>query len=155
VGFFAGIIQMKQNSYYFSHDYNAANDVKVLFLRQQLGMEGYGIYWYLVEALASAGGSLPLSITPVLSMQMQVPEVKVLAVISNFSLFTLDKDTFFSQRLNDHLSIRQNLSDKGKQGAYKRWNNREAIGVANGEANTKKERKEINKEINLINKIVI
>ena len=54
-------------SYYFSHDYNSANDVKILFLRQQLGMEGYGIYWFLVENLAQAAGILPLNITPVLA----------------------------------------------------------------------------------------
>ena len=63
-------------SYYFSHDYNSANDVKILFLRQQLGMEGYGIYWFLVENLAQAGGILPLNITPVLAMQMQTNKAK-------------------------------------------------------------------------------
>ena len=139
---------MKKTTYYFSHDYNAANDVKVLFLRQQLGMEGYGIYWYLVEALASAGGILPLNITPVLAMQMQVPEIKVIAVIEQFNLFKIEQDSFQSQRLTEHLNLRKGLSAKGKEGAYKRWGN----GVANGEANAK-ERK--GNEIKEINKIVI
>ena len=40
---------MKKDTFYFSHDYNAHNDVKILFMRQQLGMEGYGIYWFLIE----------------------------------------------------------------------------------------------------------
>jgi len=48
------------NSFYFTHDYNAANDSKILFLRQQLGMEGYGIYWFIIEQLAQSGGYLPI-----------------------------------------------------------------------------------------------
>ena len=60
-----------QKSYYFQHDYNAASDSKILFLRQQLGMEGYGIYWFVLEQLAQAGGFLPLKIIPVLAMQSQ------------------------------------------------------------------------------------
>ena len=78
-----------KESFYFSHDYNAHNDVKILFLRQQLGMEGYGIYWFLVETLADSGGILPLKIIPVLAMQMQVSEIKVKAVIESFDLFQI------------------------------------------------------------------
>lgn len=141
---------MKSNSYYFSHDYNAANDVKVLFLRQQLGMEGYGIYWYLVEALALSGGVLPLNITPVLAMQMQVTEVKVDCVIRQFGLFVIEHDTFFSIRLTEHLKLRKTLSDKGKEGANRRWGN----GVANGGANAK-EIKETNEIKGFVTKISI
>jgi len=113
---------MKKDAFYFSHDYNAANDVKCLFLRQQLGMEGYGIFWYLIEALANSGGSMPLAITPVLAMQMQVPEIKVQAVITKFNLFDVTESEFSSPRLSDHLSKRKFLSDKGREGILKRWN---------------------------------
>ena len=80
---------MKKDTFYFSHDYNAHNDVKILFMRQQLGMEGYGIYWFLIESLADAGGYLPLKIIPVLAMQMHTTEVKVKALIENFDLFQI------------------------------------------------------------------
>lgn len=115
----------KKDTFYFPHDYNAANDVKCLFLRQQLGMEGYGIFWFLVEQLANSGGKLPLQIVPVLAMQMQVPEVKVTAVIKQFDLFEVDDEgLFFSNRLNSHLSEREHIrlinSEKGKLSALKR-----------------------------------
>jgi hypothetical protein len=114
-------------SLFFSHDYNASDDVKILFMRQQLGMEGVGIYWYVIERLAQAGGKLPLKIVPVLSMQMQVPDVKVMAVINQFELFTVEDERFFSQRLLSNISmvtrIKDKLSDAGKKGAQKRWNN--------------------------------
>jgi hypothetical protein len=112
---------MKNNTFYFSHDFNAHNDFKILFLRQQLGMEGYGIYWFLIESLADAGGTLPLKIIPVLSMQMQTNEVKVLAVINEFELFNVVEDKFFSVRLNEHLNKVNNIksinSEKGKRSA--------------------------------------
>jgi uncharacterized protein YdaU (DUF1376 family) len=141
-------------SYYFSHDYAASNDVKILFLRQQLGMEGYGIYWFLVENLAQAGGLLPMNITPVLAMQMQTNEVKVKAVIEEFNLFTIAENGFFSKRLTEHLEMRKKLSDKGKIGATLRWKNGGAIGVANGEGYAKKESKEINNR-DFLTKIVL
>jgi len=142
---------MKQNkSYYFSHDYNSRNDVKMLFLRQQLGIEGYGIFWFLVESLAESGGILPLKIVPVLAMQMQLPEVKVSAVIHNFELFEITDKDFFSNRLNEHLAERKLLSEKGKQGALNRWGNSPPNSPPIREGNAKKESKESkeNKEIN-------
>lgn len=125
-----------KKSFYFPHDYNASNDVKCLFLRQSLGMEGYGIFWFLVEQLANAGGQLPINIVPVLAMQMQVTEAKVQHVIANFELFEIDEMNFFwSARLNDHLEIRKSLSASGKKGSSARWN-REANSLANGGANS-------------------
>jgi hypothetical protein len=145
---------MKKDAYYFSHDYNAHNDVKILFLRQQLGMEGYGIYWFLVETLAESGGILPLKIVPVLAMQMQVSEIKVKAVIESFDLFQIIEDSFFSQRLINHLEMRKLASENGKKGAKEKWKNRVANGVANGmaigDANAK-ERKGKERKVNEIN----
>lgn len=130
---------MKSNTYYFSHDYNAANDTKVLFLRHQLGMEGYGIYWYLIEQLANAGGKLPLELIPVLSMQMHCTDVKVNGVLMNFGLFTIDSGEFWSERLAHHLELRLKLSESGKTGANNRWGNRVAIGEGNAKESKVKE----------------
>jgi predicted nuclease with TOPRIM domain len=143
---------MKSNTYYFSHDYNAANDTKVLFLRHQLGMEGYGIYWYLIEQLANAGGKLPLELIPVLAMQMHCTDVKVNGVLMNFGLFTIDSGEFWSERLQNHLELRLKLSESGKTGANNRWGNRVAIGEGNAKESkvNKIKEKEIKlKEINI------
>lgn len=112
-------------SLYFSHDYNASEDVKMLFMRQQLGMEGVGIYWYIIERLAQAGGKMPLKIIPVLAMQMQVPEIKVSAVINHFELFNIDDIHFFSQRLLKTLELTHDVrirqSEAGKKAMAKRY----------------------------------
>ena len=46
---------MKNNSW-FSHDSNAKDDEKMMFLIEELGLEGYGIYWVLVEKLREEKG---------------------------------------------------------------------------------------------------
>jgi Domain of unknown function (DUF4373) len=108
-------------SFYFQHDYNAANDHKILFLRQQFGIEGYGIYWYIIEQLAQSNGRLPIKIVPVMAMQIQTTPDKVLAVIHNYDLFTIDENHFFSQRLLKQIEFRAELSESGSVGAKKRW----------------------------------
>jgi hypothetical protein len=143
---------MKSSTYYFSHDYNAANDTKILFLRHQLGMEGYGIYWYLIEQLANAGGKLPLELIPVLAMQMHCTDVKVNGVLMNFDLFTIESGEFYSHRLQDHLELRLKLSESGKAGANNRWANRGAIGGGNAK---ERKGKEIKENINFIDEVQI
>lgn len=113
---------MKKNTQYFSHDYNSRNDEKMLLLRFQLGMEGFGIYWYLVESLAEAGGLLSLSTVPMLAEQMKATEIKVMGVIKQYGLFEIAEEKFFSLRLNRHLEERQRISDGGSKGAKIRWN---------------------------------
>lgn len=139
---------MKQSTYYFSHDYNAANDVKILFIREKFGMQGYGVYWYIIESLAQSNGVLPINIIPVLAMQMQVDKEIVKSIITDFDLFSLNENNFSSERLRKHLELRNTLKQKGKEGANIRWGNRG--GISGGNA------KEIKGNENIsIDKIVI
>lgn len=108
-------------SLYFSHDYTSSDDVKMLYLRQALGMEAVGIFWYVVEKLAQAGGRLPLKIIPVLAMQMQVTEPKVTAVITGYELFEIHNEQFSSHRLTSSLALMDKLKEAGKKGAAIRW----------------------------------
>lgn len=110
-----------KSTFYFQHDYNAANDVKILFLRQQLGMEGYGIFWFIIEQLAQAGGRLPIKILPLLASQMQVSADKVLAVVKNYELFEIDQHEFFSVRLLRQLEHRTAISNKRSKAAKMRY----------------------------------
>ena len=40
-----------KDAYYFSHDSNARNDQRLMKVRMQYGMEGYGIYFGIIEIL--------------------------------------------------------------------------------------------------------
>ena len=45
-----------KDSYYFQHDYNARNDPKLQDVLIELGVEGIGIYWCIIEQLYEQGG---------------------------------------------------------------------------------------------------
>lgn len=115
-------------SLYFSHDYNASDDVKMLLLRQAHGMAGIGIYWYIIERLAQAGGKLPIKIIPILSDQMKVPEAMVTEVVKDFDLFVLKSGQFSTNRLtnflNQYATTIMKKSDGGKKGMETRWHSK-------------------------------
>jgi len=48
-GFFVGVTKLK----WFKHDSNANTDAKLQRVRMKYGMEGYGLYWYLLELIAA------------------------------------------------------------------------------------------------------
>lgn len=43
-----------KNSYYFTHDIGARNDVKVMRLLRMHGYQGYGWFWAIIEIMAQA-----------------------------------------------------------------------------------------------------
>lgn len=111
-----------KKSYYFSHDYNARNDEKMLNLRCTLGWEGYGIYWAIVEMLYETKDlrllrSSEKSIAYTLSLSLQ----KLQKVLYDFNLFEYDEQYFWSKSAAKR-SIQQNeKSAKARMSALARW----------------------------------
>ena len=59
---------MANNAYYFSHDSNAKDDPKCMLLIDQLGLEGYGIFWILIEVLREQPEyRYPIDLVPILA----------------------------------------------------------------------------------------
>ena len=85
-----------KDAYWFSHDSNAKDDPKCVLLIDQLGLEGYGIYWVLVEILREQPDfSYPLSLVPAIAKRYGTSAPKVETVIRNFGLFEIREDKFF------------------------------------------------------------
>lgn len=116
---------MEKDAYYFPHDCNARNDVKILKLRRILGSKGYGIFWMLIEVLREAKDyKLPLSSVKELSFDFRESEEFVVSIINDFELFQIDDNYFFfSESLSRRMSILDNrrkaLSEAGKRGRQK------------------------------------
>lgn len=110
----------KKDAYYFSHDANAQDDPKCMVLIDQLGMEGYGIFWALVEKLRDEKEyKLPLITIEPFAKRWGTSKEKINAVIKNYSLFVIENDTFFySERLKNSMEIK---SIKATENANKRW----------------------------------
>lgn len=116
----------EKESYYFSHDSNARNDVKVIKLRRQLGLEGYGLYWCLIEMLRDTPDyKLPIDAVDDIAFSLNISKEKVETVINNYDLFTIDSMQFFSERLirnmEKYSESKKRLSEAGKAGMAKRY----------------------------------
>jgi hypothetical protein len=102
-----------KDAYYFSHDANARNDSKMLRLRRMLGLEGYGIYFCLVEMLREQKGfCLDLDNLVDIAYSLHVDEAKVKSVVCDYDLFVIDEKTFYSQRLNESMETYKSLAEK-------------------------------------------
>lgn len=99
-----------KETFYFSHDYNASQDPKILNLLYDMKWEGYGLYWMLIEKLAEANGKLLLNDVRGIAFSSQVELEKLTKIISCYDLFCEDEKYFWSNRLLEHLNNRQKIS---------------------------------------------
>lgn len=122
---------MSKEAYYFSHDANARHDPKILALRSEYGVKGYGIYWIIIEMLREQEGyKLPLKkyIFNAIAMQVQCKDfakedakVFVEDCINEFELFVSDAEFFWSNSLLKRMGKKQDLSEKRRAAAKARW----------------------------------
>lgn len=117
---------MTKDAYYFPHFCNARHDRKIKRVTKQLGVEGYGIYFMLLEILREQTDyRYPVSDIDLLADEFGTSEAKVVAVVKNYELFTIDDDSmFFSENLiinmQPYLKMKEQRSIAGKASAEKR-----------------------------------
>lgn len=87
---------------WLKHDSNAKDDFKCMLIIEQLGLEGYGIFWILVETLRDQKDyRYPIRLISALARKYNTTEAKMVTVIKEYGLFELDKESFFfSKSLN-------------------------------------------------------
>ena len=90
-----------KDAYYFPHFSNARHDRKIKRIRKELGVEGYGIFFMLLEVLRDqADYRYPIEDIDLLADEFGTSEQKVRTVIANYQLFQVDEDEmFFSSNL--------------------------------------------------------
>ena len=96
---------MKKDAYYFSHDANAQDDPKMMVLIDQLGMEGYGIFWALIEKLrGEAQYRLAMNVTSSFARRWGTSKEKVDTVILKYGLFAFETETGTHIDAQDHIA---------------------------------------------------
>lgn len=97
----------KKDAYYFSHDSNAKDDFKCMLLIEELGPEGYGIFWILVETLREQERfKYPLKLIGSLARKYNTTQAKMEVVVKNYNLFIIENDAFFfSESLNERMEL--------------------------------------------------
>lgn len=112
---------------YFSHDSNARNDSKILNLRMKHGVEGYGVYFMLLERMRESEDYMSVKDYNALAFDFRVSSEVVKSVVEEFDLFLLtdDKKKFYSESFLDRMQLKdekdQERSEKAKKAANARW----------------------------------
>lgn len=124
---------MNKSNPYFSHDANAMNDPKCILLIDQLGMEGYGIFWGLIEMLRTMPGyCMPLSLIPAMATRFKTQDKKIEAVINGYNLFVIKDDkVFFSKSLCDRMQLMNDIREKNRLGGIRSGESRRRKSLPN------------------------
>lgn len=112
-----------KDSYYFSHDYNARSDEKIIKLLKDQGWEAYGLYWAIIEKLHESGGWLDLDYDSI-AYDMRTDSERIAKVIRE-PLFKIIDKKFTTDRVLLNLKQRKSKSEIGKKSAQARWNKRD------------------------------
>ena len=116
---------MKKDAFYFPHFANARHDRKLKRVQKELGLEGYAIYFQLLEVLREQlDFKYPFKDVDLLADEMGTSEPKIKAVICNYDLFTIDEDSnFFSIKQLYYLQPYIEKTQRARIAAKKRWDN--------------------------------
>ncbi len=120
---------MGKDAYWFKHDSNAKDDPKCVLLIEQLGLEGYGIYWVLIEMLRDQPDyRYPLALIPAIARRYNTTAEKMKTVVQSYGLFGFDEeDFFFSNSLRERMALYDGKREKRRMAANVRWGNIPAI----------------------------
>ena len=111
---------MSKETFYFSHDYNARNDMKIKKLIIKHGYEGYGLYWAIIEDLYQNENALSLDYDCI-AYDLRSTFDTIESIVNDFDLFEVEEDTFGSLSVQRRLDKRNEKSLKARQSAMKRW----------------------------------
>lgn len=106
---------------YFSHDYNARNDIKLQTLIYDFGMRGVGIYWSLIEILYENKGVIDRTSIDSFCYFFHEEKSDVMKILRDYNLFESDGDLFWSSTANKRLEKRKQVSESRKKASQKRW----------------------------------
>lgn len=127
---------MKKDAYYFSHDSNAKDDPKCVLLIEQLGLEGYGIFWVLIETLRDQPEyKYPLALLPAIARKYNTTTEKVKAVINGYGLFQVDELDFFSLAFIERMKVIDGKREQARQAVLTRWQKQKQL-PPNNDSNT-------------------
>ena len=113
---------MKKDAYYFPHYSNARNDAKLIKLRRILGIEGYGLYFMLLEVLREQTDfQFTLNGIEDLSYEWHISKEKIISVIKDFDLFIINEWNFFSEKLILYLQPYVEKSERATLANKIRW----------------------------------
>lgn len=120
---------MAKKTFYFPHDGNARNDDRIIAVRMRHKMEGYGVYFAILERILESSNYMCAKDYNLIAFDLHVGAELIKSIVENFGLFkfTEDGEFFYSESFNDRMkpleNIREQRSLAGKKSAEKRAKN--------------------------------
>ena len=85
-----------KDTYYFQHDCMTKQDEKIRILIRKFGMEGYGIFWSIIESLYINANALRTDYEGI-AFDLRTDKNKVVSIINDFDLFIVVNGSFSSR----------------------------------------------------------
>lgn len=148
---------MAKETYYFSHDSNAITDTKILNMRCDYGLEGYGLYWAIIEMLRNEkdyrlqiNKNTYRAIKILTSTNIDI-EKYINDCIEDYKLFNKQEDKFYSssllKRMLEYERKKEKNRENGKLGGRPKKTEKEPNGFENEtQKNQSKEKESKEKE---------
>ncbi len=118
---------MAKETYYFSHDSNALTDTKILNMRADYGLEGYGLYWVIIEMMRneedyklSLNKNTYRAIKTLTNTTIDI-EKFINDCIEDYKLFEKQEEKFCSNSLLRRMEQKDKKSAIAREKAEKRW----------------------------------
>ncbi|MDP2651376.1 MAG: DUF4373 domain-containing protein [bacterium] len=119
---------MPKDAFWFKHDANAHNDLKIRALLKRFGWQGYGWFWFLIETLRDGTDyHLPnddFTIEALAGdMGVDIDEAKrFISYLIKIQLLSVDGDNqLFSKRLSSDMAVKDQRTEVARESALKRW----------------------------------
>lgn len=121
---------------YFPHDSNARNSDKLIPLRIKKGTEGYGVYFMILERLREEPDYTSIKDYNTLAFDFRVGSDLVKSVVEDFGLFQFTEDgkRFYSEGFTNRMQKKDEKSNKARESARKRWENKQTQGKPDANA---------------------
>lgn len=127
----------KKDTYYFSHDSNAITDTKILNMRADYTLEGYGLYWCIIEMMRNEekyrlelSSNTYRAIKALTATTIDI-EKYIYDCINEYKLFKTDEKCFWSESLLRRMKLVEEKSERARQKAQKRWTTENATAQKN------------------------
>lgn len=113
---------------FLTHDIGARNDPKLMELQMDMGGQGLGIFWCLVEMLWENGGSIPANYKSIAFALRWCKPAEVEKVVAGYGLFQVEDGNITSRSASERIRVKreksESLSASRSNAANARWKQR-------------------------------
>ena len=107
---------------FFTHDYNARGDEKIVKMLSKQGWAGYGLFWAIVEKIHESGGELKKDYESIAyDLRTQCDCIKT--IVEDYDLFYIMNNKIRSYSADVRIGIAMQKSKKAQNAALIRWGN--------------------------------